>query len=55
MKISENVLKVLPEILIVLGIITIVMVTSYLSIVIGLYVFGLTLLGAGLLFAKGRR
>ena len=47
--------KYIPEIFIVFGIITIVMVTGYLNMIIGIYIFGSLLIGAGLIFAKGRR
>jgi hypothetical protein len=48
-------MKIIPEMLIVLGLIGIVSITGYLNIIIGIYTLNALFIGAGIFLAKGRR
>jgi hypothetical protein len=48
-------MKVIPEVLISLGLIGIISITGYLNIIIGIYTLNALFIGAGIFLAKGRR
>ena len=48
-------MKIIPETLIVLGLIGIVSITGYLNIIIGVYTLNALFIGAGIFLARGRR